>query len=57
MTTFLAVAAVIGLIVFAIGAVLFLVIRPALPIHPILMVVGGLIFAIAEVILRIDALI
>lgn len=57
MTTFLVAVAIIGLAIFAVGAILYLVDRPSKPVYPLLMVIGGLLFAVAEIIVRIDALI
>lgn len=50
------VIALIGLIIFAVGAVLYLIIRPTNPVNVLLMVVGGLMYAIAQVVLLLDAL-
>lgn len=54
MTLVFTVVALIGLIIVAVGAILWLFIKPANPLHVTLMVIGALIFAIAQSILLID---
>lgn len=56
MTVVFTVAAVIGLLLVAVGAVLYLFVKPANPVHAMLMVIGALIFAIAEEVLLLDVL-
>jgi hypothetical protein len=56
MSIFFAAVAVIGLVIFAVGAILFLVSRPAQPTHALIMVIGGLVFAIGEVVLLSDVI-
>jgi hypothetical protein len=46
----LTVFAVVGLIIFIVGAILFLLARPSRPVNAIIMVVGGLVWALATVI-------
>ena len=53
MTIFLAVLAIIGLIIFIVGGILHLLNKPY---DVILMVVGGLIYAVAQVIMLFDVL-
>jgi hypothetical protein len=50
MEIFLAVVALIGLFIFAVGALLWLIVKPVNPVNVILMVVGGLVFAVAQII-------
>jgi hypothetical protein len=52
MTLFLAIVAIIGLLIFIVGAVLHLFTKPP---AVTLMVVGGLIYAVAQVIMLFDA--
>jgi hypothetical protein len=52
MILFLSILAIIGLLIFIVGAVLHLFTRPY---SVIIMVIGGLVFAVAEVILLFDA--
>jgi hypothetical protein len=47
----LSVIALIGLIIFAVGGILYLTTNPAHPRSSLIMVIGGLVFAIAEIIL------
>jgi hypothetical protein len=56
MTLVLTVVALLGLILVAVGAVLWLFIKPANPVHVTLMVVGALVFSIAQAILLFDAI-
>lgn len=51
MALVMSVLALIGLVLFAVGAILWLVVRPANPIHTMLMVIGGLIYAVAQIVL------
>ena len=51
MTIFLAVLAIVGLLIFIAGAILHLFAQPH---NVILMVAGGLIYAVAQVILLFD---
>lgn len=50
MALFLTIVALVGLLIFGVGAVLFLVNRPARPLNVTLMVVGGLVWAVATII-------
>jgi len=56
MTLVFTVIALVGLIIFAVGAILYLFMKPTQPLHTLLIVVGGLIFAIAEAVLLLDVL-
>jgi hypothetical protein len=56
MTLVFTVIALVGLIIFAVGAILYLFMKPTQPLHTLLMVVGGLVFAIAEAVLLLDVL-
>jgi len=51
MTIFLAVVAIIGLLLFIVGGILHLINKPY---DVILMVVGGLLYAVAQVIMLFD---
>jgi len=53
MTIFLAVLAIIGLIIFIVGGILHLLAKPH---NVVLMVVGGLIYAVAQTIMLFDIL-
>jgi uncharacterized membrane protein YhfC len=55
MTLVFTIIALIGLIIFAIGAVLWLLIKPTNPVNVMMMVIGGLVFAVAEIVLLFDA--
>lgn len=57
MNTVLVIFALVGLLIFAVGAVIYLIARPANPSSPIIMVIGGLIFAVAQAILLLIAVI
>lgn len=57
MTVVFIVVAVIGLLLVAIGALLYLFQKPVQPISTLLMVLGALVFAIGEEVLLIDLLI
>jgi hypothetical protein len=57
MTLVLSIAALIGLIIFAVGAILHLFTNPPQPRNTLLMVVGGLVFAVAQIILLLIAVI
>jgi hypothetical protein len=56
MALVMSVIALLGLILFAVGAILWLVVKPANPVHTMLMVIGGLIFAVAQIILLFDVI-
>lgn len=56
MTLVFTIVALIGLVIFAVGAVLWLIIKPVNPVNIIMMVVGGLVFAIAEIVLLFDVI-
>jgi hypothetical protein len=56
MITVFAVVALIGLILFAVGAVLFIFVNPPKPVATILMVVGALVYAVAQIFLISDSL-
>lgn len=53
MTIFLIVVAIIGLIIFLVGGVLHLISKPY---DAMLMVIGGMLFAVAQVIMLFDVL-
>jgi len=53
MILFLTILAIIGLLIFIVGAVLHLFTRPY---SAIIMVIGGLVYAVAQVILLFDVL-
>ena len=54
MTLAFTIIALVGLIIFVVGAALFLFTKPAHPTHTLLMVIGALIYAIAQAVLLID---
>lgn len=54
MILFFAVVALLGLILFAVGAFMWLLVRPNRPVSTILMVIGGLLYAIGEGVLLVD---
>jgi len=52
----LSVVALIGLIIFIVGALMWLIVKPSQPNSVILMVVGGVVFAVAHAIILLIAL-
>lgn len=56
MIIFFAAVALLGLILFAVGAILWLFAKPNRPTTTILMVIGGLLYAVGEGVLLLDLL-
>lgn len=54
MTLVFSIIALIGLIIFAVGAALHLFAKPANPSYATIMIIGGLVFAIGEIVLLFD---
>jgi hypothetical protein len=56
MVLVMSVFALVGLVIFVVGAILYLVNRPVNPGTPLIMVIGGLIYAVAQIVLLFDAI-
>jgi uncharacterized membrane protein YhfC len=56
MTVFWAIVALLGLLIFVVGAAIFLFRRPTEPSSTFLMVIGALVFAVSQVVILFDSI-